>query len=122
MYIGTNSIAKLAAFLRGYQYALEQHSLGQDDNFLAALQEMAQSRFGVKISKAWEEILLFHSSDDNEAMDFFWRLYDDYRSRRENGDSDHRLSSEDRSRQPSLCMTPPPPNGPPAPPHNLPPP
>ncbi len=42
MYIGTNSIAKLAAFLRGYQYALEQHSLGQDDNFLAALQEMAK--------------------------------------------------------------------------------
>jgi hypothetical protein len=78
MYIGSNSVVKLASFLRGYQYALEKNGLGRDDNFLAAFQEMTQSRYGVKVSKGWEDIIRFQSSDDQEAMDLFWRLFDDY--------------------------------------------
>lgn len=87
MYVGTNSVAKLASFLRGYQYALEKQGLGRDGDFLAAFQEMAQSRYGVKTSKAWEDILLFQSSDDHEAMELFWRLYDDYCSRSQHRDT-----------------------------------
>ena len=71
MYVGTNSVAKLASFLRGYQYALEKQGLGRDADFLSAFQELAQSRYGVKTSKAWEDILLFQSSDDHEAMERF---------------------------------------------------
>ena len=56
MYVGTNSVAKLAPFLRGYQYALEKQGLGRDADFLSAFQELAQSRYGVKTSKAWEDI------------------------------------------------------------------
>jgi hypothetical protein len=78
MHIGSNSIVKLASFLRGYQYALEKHGLGREDNFLAAFQEMTQERYAVKTSKAWEDIILFQSSDDQEAMELFWRLFDDY--------------------------------------------
>jgi hypothetical protein len=80
MSIGSNSVVKLASFLRGYQYALEKNGLGRDGDFLAAFREMTQGRYGVKISKAWEDIIRFQSSDDQEAMDLFWRLFDEYRS------------------------------------------
>jgi hypothetical protein len=78
MYIGSNSIIKLASDLRGYQCALERLGPGRDDDFLAAFQDMTQSRYGVKISKAWEDIILFQSADDHEAMESFWRLFDEY--------------------------------------------
>jgi hypothetical protein len=86
MYIGSNSVAKLASFLRGYQYALEKHGSGRDDDFLANFQKMTQSRYGVKVSKAWEEIILFQSCDDHEAMELFWQLFDDYCSSLGKGD------------------------------------
>jgi hypothetical protein len=86
MYIGSNSVAKLASFLRGYQCALEKYGAGRDDDFLANFQEMTQSRYGVKVSKAWEDIILFQSCDDHEAMELFWQLFDDYCASLKNGD------------------------------------
>jgi hypothetical protein len=77
MYVGSNSIVKVAAFLGGFQYALEKLGLGQGDNFLSDIQELVQDRYEVKISQSWENIILFQSSDDNEAMDIFWRLFDE---------------------------------------------
>jgi hypothetical protein len=82
MYVGSNSIVKLAAFLGGFQYALEKQGLGLNDTFLSDFQEMVQDRYGVKISKAWEDIIQFQSSDENEAMETFWRLFDEYASQR----------------------------------------
>jgi len=89
MYVGSNSIAKLAAFLRGYQYALERQGLGQEDKFLSDFQEMVQDRYGVKISKAWEDIVQFQSSDDDESMAMFWRLYDEFCFKQANATSCH---------------------------------
>jgi len=51
MYIGSNSVAKLAPFLRGDQYALEKRGLARDDDSLAAFQEMTESRYAVKVPK-----------------------------------------------------------------------
>jgi hypothetical protein len=78
MYVGSNSLAKLATFLRGYLYALKKINAHKGDDVLPAFQEFVQTRYAVKISKAWEDIIFFQSIDDNEAIDTFWRLFDEF--------------------------------------------
>jgi len=78
MYLGSNSLTKLASFLRGFEYALEKLGPAPEDHFLAAFQDAVQTRYAVKVSRSWEDILLFQSSDENEAIDLFWRLFDDF--------------------------------------------
>jgi hypothetical protein len=77
MYLGSNSLAKLATFLRGYAYALEKQGIHPQADFLSALQDSVEARYPVNVSRSWEAILLFHSVDDNEAIDLFWRIFDD---------------------------------------------
>ena len=91
MYVGTNSVAKLASFLRGYQYALEKQGLGRDGDFLAAFQEMAQSRYGVKTSKASEDISSFRVPMTMRRWSSSAPCDDDYCSR-----SQHRDTTENR--------------------------
>src|SRR5712691_4536753 len=78
MYLGSNSLTKLASFLRGFEYALEKQGLHPEDHFLSAFQEAVQTRYAVKVSRSWEDILLFQSADENEAVELFWRLLDDF--------------------------------------------
>lgn len=78
MYVGANSIAKLAMFLRGYSYALRQHGLDEGDAFLSEFQAMVATRFDVKITRSWENIILFQAVDDQEAVALFWELFDEY--------------------------------------------
>jgi hypothetical protein len=80
MYVGSTGIVKLAGFMWGFQHALEQY--GVHDTFLAEFQLLVQNRYAVKISKGWEEIIRFYSTDDNEAMATFWQLFDEYTSQR----------------------------------------
>ena len=78
VYVGSNSITLLATFLGGFVYALEKYGLAQNAQFLPAFQKMVAARYGVQIPKAWEEIIRFHSSGENEAIDIFWRLFDEF--------------------------------------------
>lgn len=78
LFVGSNSIGALAMFLRGYSFASETSGLGQEDKFLSAFQEMVQKRYAVKISKSWEQIIMFQCCDDNEAIEVFWRLFDEF--------------------------------------------
>jgi hypothetical protein len=77
MYVGSNSLYKLAAFLRGYKYAAEKFG-GEVDDFLPGFQDWIRKRYAVTISKAWEDIISFYTSGDDEAMKLFWELFDEY--------------------------------------------
>ena len=78
MYVGSNSLAKLATFLRGFKFALDKYGLAASDDFLSRFQDWIQQRFAITLSKSWEKIILFHSVDDNEAIETFWTLIDEY--------------------------------------------
>ena len=78
LYIGGDSVVKLAAFLRGYSHALDQHCSMKTHQFLEGFREWVAKHFSVTISQSWENIIQFHSADEKEAMQMFWRLMDEY--------------------------------------------
>ena len=91
MYVGSNSLYKLAAFLRGYEYAAEKFG-GHVDDFLQGFQDWIRKRFAVTISKAWEDIICFYTSGDDEAMKLFWELLDEYLAEKKDGWKVERLA------------------------------
>lgn len=78
MYIGSNSVVKLAAFLRGYEHAVKKFDIAPNERFLEAFRDWVTKRFGVSISKSWEDIVSFYTVDEKEAMSRFWKLFDEY--------------------------------------------
>jgi len=83
MFLGSTSLTKLAAFLRGYDYALEKCG-GGSDPFLGAFRDWIQRRYQT-MSRSWENVILDHSSDEVDAVRLFWELLDEFRQTREDG-------------------------------------
>lgn len=82
-YVGSNSIVRFAAYLRGYRDAMRVREGGRESIDLREFQLSVEKRFNMKVSRAWEDIILFHSLDDSEAMNTFWELMDKFRRDRE---------------------------------------
>jgi hypothetical protein len=78
MYLGSEDVVKLAAFLRGFQHALHQYEIARQDTFLRDFRDWVAKRFAVSISRSWEGIIAFQAVDDREAMELFWKLLDEY--------------------------------------------
>ncbi len=78
LYIGYESILRLAFFLRGYSCALDEHLALDTHRFLQVFQDWVASRFSVTSSQSWENIILFQCVDEREAMQLFWDLLDKY--------------------------------------------
>jgi hypothetical protein len=72
MYVGSNSVTKLATFISGYQLALERNGLCKEDSFFLDFQMTVEQRFDVKTSHGWWGIIRFQGSDDDEAISIFW--------------------------------------------------
>ena len=85
MYIGTPSLTRLAAFLRGYEQALQTHGISAANEFLPDFRDWIHKRFGSS-QRSWEETIVLHSADEAEAMKRFWELLDEYLE-------DHEVSS-----------------------------
>src|SRR6266852_17677 len=85
MYIGTPSLTRLAAFLRGYEHALQTHGISAADAFLPDFRDWIHKRFGSS-QRSWEETIVLHSTHEADAMKRFWELLDEYLE-------DHKVSS-----------------------------
>lgn len=75
MYVGSNSIFLVAAFLRGYEEALIQQGT---DSEMRGFQHYVAKAFDVKTSQSWDRIIQFHSACDDSALHTFFRLADEY--------------------------------------------
>jgi len=75
MYIGSTSLTRLAAFLRGYDYALMKLGQGEADTFLEEFRDWIHRRFQPG-SQNWEDTILLHSANEGEAIKHFWELLD----------------------------------------------
>jgi hypothetical protein len=83
MYVGSNSLRKLAFFLRGYEHAVGKFGGTSKDRFLMEFGDWVRERFSVSISRSWEDVIMFHSMNDDEAMERFWELFDEYLAKKE---------------------------------------
>ena len=81
MYVGDTSLTKLAAFVRGYDYALEKLAPGESDRFLAEFRDWIHQRFQSS-QRSWEETILLHSRDEADAVRHFWELLDEFQMER----------------------------------------
>jgi hypothetical protein len=77
MYLGSSSLTKLAAFLRGYDLATERGGRQSPDPFLPAFRDWIHHRFG-SAERSWEETIQQHSADESAAVKRFWELFDEY--------------------------------------------
>jgi hypothetical protein len=77
MYLGATSLTKLAAFLRGYDYAVEHIGRGNPDWFLPDFRDWVHRRFQAT-SHSWEETILLHSNSEADAVKQFWELLDEF--------------------------------------------
>jgi hypothetical protein len=77
MYLGTTSLTKLAAFLRGYDYAAEKLGARSPDPFLPGFRDWVHQQFHTT-GHSWEEAILLHSKDEADAVRRFWELVDRY--------------------------------------------
>lgn len=77
MFIGECSLTRLAAFIRGYDFALDE--LGQPaEPFFEGFQNWVVQRLRVPEYHGWETAILKHCSSEAEAFKLFWELLDEY--------------------------------------------
>jgi len=76
MYLGTNSISCLKAFLDGWYFRDEE---GVDDvELMNAFQTWIVNRFSVKGTQSYARIILFYSQDECSALKTFFELFDSF--------------------------------------------
>ncbi|MGE5659587.1 MAG: hypothetical protein ACM37W_23580 [Actinomycetota bacterium] len=83
LYFGKPSICSLQAFLEGYYWArrelkkplTEQESKFQE--FIAGV----RAKFHVETEQTWSSIILFYSSNESNALETFFKLFDEFLQR-----------------------------------------
>ena len=78
LYIGGKSITKLFFFLCGAEYAARESDPEWSDPVYDGFQEWIQRRFDVETSQDWANIILFHSTDESNALEFSLKLLEEY--------------------------------------------
>lgn len=77
MYVGASTVVRLAAFLRGYELAMERFGGSAVDPFLPRFRDWIHQRFQSS-QHSWEDTILLHSTDEADAVKRFWELFDEF--------------------------------------------
>jgi hypothetical protein len=93
MYVGETSITKLAAFLRGYDYAVTKLVPGEGERFLPEFRDWIHQRFQ-SAHQSWEETILQQSTDEVDAVKNFWALLDEFLKETHEGPASQKTTSE----------------------------
>jgi hypothetical protein len=79
LYLGGRSILRLKSFLDGYYFALSVNNIESgDDDFWAKFQSTIVAKYHVTTSQNWAQVLLFFSNDEAEALDEFFKLFEEF--------------------------------------------
>ena len=79
-YLGKPSITRLRMFLDGYGMARCDLGLprrSQQKEF-SGFQEWIQTRFNITSTHGWDDIILFYSVDERDALDNFFKLFEQF--------------------------------------------
>ena len=82
MYLGKCSITRLHSFLIGYMGARQDLGLPttEEETEFDKFQEWIQERFEIKSSHGWNDIILFYSADERDALDKFFELFEQFKN------------------------------------------
>jgi hypothetical protein len=75
------SIHDLYSFLSGYQFALYQLGVPLDPEakeFTENFESWLQEKVGLHTNKAWSQVLCFYSSNEFQAFDTFFELFEEF--------------------------------------------
>jgi Trp operon repressor len=80
MYLGTASITRLDILLKGYSLARREVGLAptQEEREFDGFQSWVQEKYGIKSEQSWAKIILFYSIDEQEALERFFELFEEY--------------------------------------------
>lgn len=95
MYLGTSSITNLDMVLRGRNLALKEVGLApaeQEREFIG-FQAWIEEKYWIKSGQSWAKIILFYSMDEQEALERFFELFEEYLNRDKSSEVEE-ISSE----------------------------
>lgn len=94
LYIGRASIADLRMFIVGYRFARSEAKFPPteiESDFYKNFQPWLQLRLNVRTSNAWDKIILFTVTNEQQAFDYFFQLLEEFKVRDREQDIDPML-------------------------------
>ena len=82
MYMGKPSITRLSILLTGYGMARSELGLPvtEQEKEFGGFQDWIQERYKITSTHGWDSIILFYSSDEKDAFNRFFELFEKYRN------------------------------------------
>ncbi|MEH2365892.1 hypothetical protein [Nostoc sp.] len=83
MYLGTSSITRLDMLLRGYSFARREVGVPptEPEREFEGFQSWVEEKYGINSGQSWSKIILFYSVDEDEALQKFFELFEEYLNR-----------------------------------------
>lgn len=83
MYLGTSSITRLDMLLRGFHLARREVGIPptQQEREFESFQSWIEEKYGIKSGQSWSKIILFYSIDEQDALDKFFELFEEFLNR-----------------------------------------
>lgn len=80
LYLGSYSITNLHSFLSGYILARLELDAPQteEERQFDKFQAWIENKFNARGTHSWAKIILFHSMDERDAFDHFFKLFDQF--------------------------------------------
>lgn len=80
MYLGRCSITRLRAYLDGYMGSRLDLGLPQteQEREFQGFQGWIQKRYNITSSHGWDNIILFYSADERDALNKFFQLFEQF--------------------------------------------
>lgn len=80
LYLGKRSISHLQVFLDGYTFARRQLAvpLSEQEQEFEEFQDWIEKRFNQQSTQSWTRIILFYSEDESDALEQFFRLFEEF--------------------------------------------
>lgn len=81
LYVGQRSLSLLQAYLNGWLNRDEKSVT--DSELIGGFQEWIQKKHNIRSTQSWAQIILFYSISEYDALDNFFKLFDEFLKERE---------------------------------------
>jgi Holliday junction resolvase len=97
MYIGRASVSDLFHFLVGFKAALRElgvKATKEEMDFFREFQPWIQRKYHVSTSNSWAKIIMLHCSSEQEGLDLFYKLLDEFKNRNKTLNKTDKVATE----------------------------
>jgi len=78
MYLTRRYISCLKAYLDGWGLLAYQHGIAIDARCLEDFQDWIVAKYRITSSHSWADVILFYSGDECDALDNFFKLFEEW--------------------------------------------